>query len=271
MARFPACCSRFHRLGLVFLLLTSLLAGCGLLRPKKEGLIQRRSSYLVRQMENQQQDFEWIELRTRIKYQSADQKGSAKAYIRMRKDSAIWISAVPLLGIEVIRVMITPDSMTILNRLKKEWQTISLGGSMQKQMALVGLQFADLQRLFIGDIPAPLLDYRYQSAIDQRQYVLRREEPKARIEVRLLPELFEPTMISYQNRQDRGAVSFRYEDYQEIQGRRFPSDMLMELQFPMRAGLERTILAQLNITRIEPGDQVLAMPFSIPSSYEAVE
>ncbi|MFI5220654.1 MAG: DUF4292 domain-containing protein, partial [Bacteroidia bacterium] len=42
--------------------------------------------------------------------------------IRARKDSAIWISISPLLGIEVMRILITQDSIKYLDRIHKKYQ-----------------------------------------------------------------------------------------------------------------------------------------------------
>lgn len=38
-------------------------------------------------------------------------------HVRMKKDSAIFISVAPLLGIEIARVLLTPDSVKIVNRI----------------------------------------------------------------------------------------------------------------------------------------------------------
>jgi hypothetical protein len=41
------------------------------------------------------------------------------ATMRMYKDSAIWLSANAVLGIEAMRVLITKDSVKLLNKLDK--------------------------------------------------------------------------------------------------------------------------------------------------------
>lgn len=42
---------------------------------------------------------------------------SIAGHVRMKKDSAIFISVAPLLGIEIARVLLTPDSVKIVNRI----------------------------------------------------------------------------------------------------------------------------------------------------------
>src|SRR6476659_11127350 len=57
-----------------------------------------------------------------IDYEGNDgKKYNINANIRMYKDSAIWISANALLGIEAMRVLITRDSVKLLNKLEKTY------------------------------------------------------------------------------------------------------------------------------------------------------
>ena len=44
---------------------------------------------------------------------------------RSKKDSVIWISVSPLLGIEVARLMITPDSVKMLDKIHNKYEATS--------------------------------------------------------------------------------------------------------------------------------------------------
>ncbi|MBK7944690.1 MAG: DUF4292 domain-containing protein [Flavobacteriales bacterium] len=46
-----------------------------------------------------------------------DQNRSFKAQLRSVQDSAVWMSVVPLLGIEMARVLLTPDSLKVLDKV----------------------------------------------------------------------------------------------------------------------------------------------------------
>lgn len=76
------------------------------------------------------------------------QKGIA-TYIRMKKDSAIWISIRPVLGIELVRVFITPDTVKMINFFKK---TITIASSDSMQEILnIPYNFKSLQELIMGN------------------------------------------------------------------------------------------------------------------------
>ena len=51
-----------------------------------------------------------------------------KAVIRSVNDSAVWVSVVPLLGIELARILITPDSLKVLDKLADSY---FIGDTMQ--------------------------------------------------------------------------------------------------------------------------------------------
>lgn len=83
-----------------------------------------------------------------INSEQGSQTGIA-AFIRMQRDSAIWISVRPVLGIELVRVLITPDTLKMINFFKKT-VTIRSSDSMQ-QLLDVPFDFASLQNLLVGN------------------------------------------------------------------------------------------------------------------------
>ena len=68
---------------------------------------------------------EWMSAKANVTTSDSVQETSFNITLRLRKDSVIWISVSPLLGIEVARVMITPDSIKVLDRLHGKYQTSS--------------------------------------------------------------------------------------------------------------------------------------------------
>ncbi len=55
--------------------------------------------------------------RADVAVQSANGKRSFRANVRMVRDSAVWLSITPALGIEVARVLLTNDSLKLLDKL----------------------------------------------------------------------------------------------------------------------------------------------------------
>jgi len=75
---------------------------------------------LIDSLEKNEFQFNVLSAKASIKVVD-DKETSFKAHIRVKKDSAIWVSITPLLGIEMARVLITKDSVMFLNRIDKQY------------------------------------------------------------------------------------------------------------------------------------------------------
>ena len=77
---------------------------------------------------------------------------SFSGQIRMLKDSFIWISASAVLGIEVSRILVTPDSFKIIDRIHSTY--LSTGFSYLRRQTHPAMNLGILQSLLTGkDIP----------------------------------------------------------------------------------------------------------------------
>ena len=63
----------------------------------------------------------WLSLNSKTTIEKEGQYSKVNASIRIKKDSIIWISLKAALGLEVLRVMLTPDSIYLMNRLEKTY------------------------------------------------------------------------------------------------------------------------------------------------------
>lgn len=96
-------------------------------------------------------DFRTFNAKIKVEYQ--DNKGKQPditAIVRMVKDSAIWISlSATFLNIEVYRVLITKDSVILLNKQDKEVQYRSL--DYLQEVTEIPFDFKTVQDLIIGN------------------------------------------------------------------------------------------------------------------------
>lgn len=85
-----------------------------------------------------------------IDYQGSDGKTyNVNSNIRMYKDSAIWISANAILGIEAMRVLITKDSVKLLDKLNKTYTARSV--DYLQEVTSLPLDLFTLQDLILGN------------------------------------------------------------------------------------------------------------------------
>lgn len=95
-------------------------------------------------------DFTSFSAKMKVVFEGNDGKrNDFNAFLRMHKDSVIWVSINALLGIEAFRVMITPDSVKVLNKLDKEIQLRSV--NYLQELTHIPFSFFDLQDLLMGN------------------------------------------------------------------------------------------------------------------------
>lgn len=107
-------------------------------------------------------DFNTFSAKVKVEFTGADgKKPDITAFIRIRKDSAIWVNATAILGIEVFRLLVTPDSVKLLNKLDKVVQLRSV--SYLQELAKIPFTFKELQALLIGNpvfLDSNIVSYR---------------------------------------------------------------------------------------------------------------
>lgn len=95
-------------------------------------------------------DFRTFSAKVKVDFEGKDgKKSDFNANIRLYKDSVIWISINALLGIEAFRVLITPDSVKVMNRIEKIAQLRSV--SYLQEVAQIPITFHELQDLLLGN------------------------------------------------------------------------------------------------------------------------
>lgn len=93
--------------------------------------------------------FNTFSAKAKVAYKNAEGEEEATAYIRMIRDSAVWISLRGMLGMEGVRILITADSIKLINYLQHNVQ-LRDSGYLQE---LTGLPFGfrDIQDFIVGN------------------------------------------------------------------------------------------------------------------------
>lgn len=85
-----------------------------------------------------------------VDYEGTNGKGyGVNASVKMYRDSAIWVSANAILGIEAMRLLITKDSVKLLNKLEKVYVRRSI--SYLQELTSLPLDLYTLQDMIIGN------------------------------------------------------------------------------------------------------------------------
>ncbi len=95
-------------------------------------------------------DFNTFSAKVKVDFEGSDgKKSDFNAFIRLKKDSVMWISIIAALGIEGFKVLVTPDSVKVINKIDKVIQLRSV--EYLREVARIPLSFEELQDLLIGN------------------------------------------------------------------------------------------------------------------------
>lgn len=139
----------------------------------REPLKERGAGFLLKRYERNEFDFQWLGMKIDAEFLRLGDTQGFKANVRMKKDSVIWISISPALGIEVFRVKITPDSLQYVSKIPDNKYYYS--GPYEALNAIVhtDLDFEMLQEIFVGNaIGLEKDEGKFRTEVDDEKYLL---------------------------------------------------------------------------------------------------
>lgn len=161
----------------VIVLCLALLSACktkkGIIKSKEElkPLVDLHAAPKIyyQQQENELK-FSWFSAKADVTVIVDGQSQNFNAVVRIRKDSAIWISINPALGIEVARALITKDSIKVMNRLNNTY----LADDIRNIASFIkaDLDYETLQNLLLGNSFDYYNDDRLKTSIENDNYLL---------------------------------------------------------------------------------------------------
>lgn len=247
----------------VFLLIPILLIACGGPKELAEAPLKKRpAAVIIKKTEGQAIDYDWFSAKLSGKVTLENGATPVTVNLRMSKDSVIWMSVTALLGIEVARLYITPDSFKLMNRINATYKE----GAIDKLNERYGipLHFVDLERLLTGQFKAPE-SLKFKSDVVGTHYFLsnkkKREYPKFRfwVDQHFLPYRYE--LVDLKNQR----MQLDYPSFNRVGESWIPT----ELHFLFESE-ESSIQATFNYSKVNI-DQPKKLKFSIPESYEQMD
>jgi hypothetical protein len=220
--------------------------------------------------------FSALTIKGDVEYTSGNEIISFNMHMRIRKDSAIWISASPFLGIEMMRMLITPDSVKILDK----WNNIYYSDNIEAlQISFhAGMNMDVLQSLICASyITSSINDTLRSLYLENPDYVLSTVEKKKEIrsdeqtsELPFACDLWctNPTMrvnkMVLSEPKSARQLEAKYEDYRHSDAGVFP--YLTTITAKDEA-TQKTAFLRVTVGKIISSGEV-EMPFTVPKKFE---
>ena len=238
--------------------LTLFLFACGSNKNVVTSSLENRSlKSIVKKVNQNHLDYNWFtaKLNGKIKTNGADTPVTAN--LRIRKDSVIWLSVSALLGVEVARIQITPDSLKLMNRINKTYWI----GDFEDVESVYGIpaNYEQLEGVLVGQIS--LENQKMSSIVLENKYLLfnksKKENPqsKAWIDNRFLIDTF---LLEDELEQ---SLTIRYLDYEKHAQRWVPLKLNLIV-----ANIDQQIEANFTYSKVNINTPK-KLNFNIPDSY----
>ena len=161
----------------VFALLFSalLMTGCTNMRRLERGkpIRSEGSGGILRKHLATQAEPDWAAMRLQVEADVDGERSGFKVNARMRRDSALWLSITPALGVEAARLLLTPDSVLFYSKVPGN--RFAYRGDFAAIDSLLGTEitFDMVQRILLGQGIGLLdEDSKYISKVDGREHLL---------------------------------------------------------------------------------------------------
>ncbi|GAB4038738.1 DUF4292 domain-containing protein [Spirosoma gilvum] len=227
-------------------------------RPARPGIEEARANV-------SEIDFRYLTAKSKISFKSRQQDiDNANVTIRVRKDSLIWVS-VSKLGIEAVRGQITRDSITIIDKIHKEYSVYDFP-TLSRQFNF-NMNFELLQALIVGNLPLPKRPA--QKIKNERDYLLlRQSEGKVLVENYIGENDRKLKKLMVTEQPTKNTLRLDYEDFTSLNNFLFPYTSLVTVDYQSKAdGQFYQTLLRIKHNKVELVDKSPGFPFSIPASY----
>ena len=239
----------------VSLIALILLTGCN---KKFSYIFDRNSTRLV----VNDAKFDFLSSKAKINFESEKNNVSGSANIRIRKDSIIWVSLSPGLGIEAARVLITTDSVTLLDKINKVFMKYSFA-ELSKKLDF-DLNYGLVESAMLGNLVYPY--DRERLVRTASTYAYSQQHSSYLFENFIGATSMKLEKIQVLDTLSRNTISVNYTDFQLVDEEVFPFQISAILEYAKKGTDPVKVSIEFKQTEIEK--KPLKFPFNIPQRYD---
>ncbi len=242
-------------------------------RTIKEPLKEQGSEFLFNNLKANELQYQNFSARFSARFIQDKKETQITGQIRIKKDSLIWISVSPLMGIEMVRFLISNDSIWYMNRMENSY----FAGSFDNINRIINstLDYDMLQSFLTGNDFSRYENTSFKSGIDNMDYKLvttNRRKLKKFVKnnseinipiqhIWLNPDNFKISRIMVREVTPNGRKAEAKYAHENIDGQLVPVNIIFDVET-----IDKKTSIDINYSKITMSDS-LNFPFKIPEKY----
>lgn len=211
----------------------------------------------------EQMDFDYFSGKAKINYKDSELDIKARANVRIKKDSAIWI-AFSAIGIQGARCLISRDSITIINMVAKEYYVFDYD-SLSAQFNF-NVDFDAIQAVALGNLIKPVGKSDKTEKKDE-YYILKQQSGNVAIDNYINASISKIERVEMLETTSKNTAVIRYYDFQLVNSKTFPFSAFISLFYKADNRTLNTVI-EFEYNKAEIEEKTLKFPFNIPKKYE---
>ncbi|OFX48081.1 MAG: hypothetical protein A2046_05895 [Bacteroidetes bacterium GWA2_30_7] len=232
---------------------------------------------IIDSVKHQYLKYNTLSIKFNSRFESDEKNLSFSGQIRLKRDSIIWISVTPVLGIEAMRIKFTRDSVMLLNRLENSY--LAEKYDLITKYTQTEINFNFLQSFFLNE----LIPYQYNEDVsiinnylvssDSSHFILANNNSNINDSlnknivhiISILKNINKVENIAtYDNASSRN-IKINYSEFEPKDSTKFPTNINLVLK-----NKSDFINLSIKYTKIT-NDNELNFPFNIPQKFERIK
>lgn len=206
--------------------------------------------------------FKYLSIKAKVKVDSEDLNQNFTLNLRIKKDEIIWLSASYI--IEGIRCYITPDSVKVIDRLKKNAYTFTFDELSRQFKTKVNFQI--LQSVLLGTLPkVENAEYSIESL--DKECLVTFKNAFFVLQNYIRNDVHKLNKLVLTENATNNVMDITYSDFKEDGKNIFPFQIITTIT-ENEGGMKKISSIEMEYKKIKTSKEAIEFPFTVSDKYE---
>lgn len=250
------------RILLLLLCFSSLFFSCKRQKVSLAVSVDEATEFSVQEI-----DFLWFSSKAKVHFKDSFNDLNVTVNFRIKKDSVIWMSVSPALGIEAARCMITADSIFIMDKINNNYYSYALDYLSERFNVRMGLK--EIQAMLMGNLLFP------QAAQDKIRedksaglWLLTQHKENILADNYIACSTKCLDKVSMRENSLNSHLLIKYDNFAPLGEYLFPFTNFISINYSEGEASQQTDIS-ISHGKAEFPDKALSFPFNVPKKYES--